>query len=243
MREENVFSKNTRSTGAVSNPCNGVYRLESLGKGVIAGFHSRIFDNSKHAEFLQSLGLHPDNLVMVKQVHGSTIIVAERPDPALLEMPADGLITKVPGLVIGIRTADCVPVFFWDPVQKVAGIAHGGWKGVKDGIIGQMLKIFEKKCGTRMGDLRVAIGPSIRKCCYEVGSEFLGYFPGFYSGKGGKGRLDLVGVIKSRLLKRGVPEGQIHDTGLCTVCENKKFFSYRMESQTQERILSVISIF
>ena len=220
----------------------GIYRIESFGKGVIAGFHSRAFDNSKRGEFLQELGLHPDNLVMVKQVHGSTIVAAERPDAELAEMPADGLITKVPGLVLGIRTADCVPVFFWDPIQKVAGIAHGGWKGVKDGIIGQMLKIFEKKSGTKMKDLRVAIGPSIRKCCYEVGSEFLGYFPGFYSGKGDKGRLDLVGVIKNRLLKRGIPEAHIDDTGLCTVCENKKFFSYRMEKQTLERILSVISI-
>ena len=220
----------------------GIFRIEAFGKGVIAGFHSRIFDQSKRGEFLQELGLHPDNLVMVKQVHGSTIVAAERPDPELSEMPADGLITKVPGLVLGIRTADCVPVIFWDPVQKVAGIAHGGWKGVKDGILSQMLKIFEKKSGTKMTDLRVAIGPSIRKCCYEVGSEFLGYFPGFYSGKGAKGHLDLVGVVKSRLLKRGVLESHIYDTGLCTVCENKKFFSYRMESQTPERILSVISI-
>jgi len=221
----------------------GIYRLEALGKGVLAGFHSRIFDQSKRGEFLQEIGLHLDNLVMVKQVHGSAIVVAERPDPELLETPADGLITKTPGLVLGIRTADCVPVLFWDPVQKVAGIAHGGWKGVKDGIIAQMLKIFEKSCGTKMADIRVAIGPSIRKCCYEVGKEFLGYFPGFYRGKdASKGHLDLVGVIKSRLLKRGIPESQVHDTGLCTVCENKKFFSYRVEAQTRERILSVISI-
>jgi YfiH family protein len=137
----------------------GVYRLESFGRGVVAGFHSRIFDHSRRGEFLHKLGLFPDNLVMVKQVHGSTIVVAERPDPELLEIPADGLITKIPGLVLGIRTADCVPVFFWDPVRKVAGIVHAGWKGVKDGIIAQMLKIFEKKCGTKMGDLRVAIGP------------------------------------------------------------------------------------
>ena len=221
----------------------GIVLLKPFGRGVIAGFHSRAFDNSKRGEFLQGLGLFPENLVMVKQVHGSAIVVAERPDPLLLEAPADGLITKTPGLVLGIRTADCVPVFFWDPVQKAAGIAHGGWKGVKDGIIAQMLKIFEKKCGTKMGDLQVAIGPSIRRCCYEVGKEFLGYFPGFYHAKdSGKGYLDLVGVIKSRLLKRGIPESHIHDTGLCTVCENKKFFSYRAEGRTSERILSVISI-
>jgi len=68
-------------------------------------------------------------------------------------------------------------------------------------------------------------------------------FQDFYRGKDTrKGHLDLVGVIKSRLVKRGVLEVNIHDSGLCTVCENKKFFSYRLEAQTQERILSVISI-
>jgi copper oxidase (laccase) domain-containing protein len=76
-----------------------------------------------------------------------------------------------------------------------------------------------------------------------VGKEFLGYFPGFYRAKDAtKGNLDLVGVIKGRFLKRGVSETHVHDTGLCTVCENKKFFSYRLEAQTSERILSVISI-
>jgi hypothetical protein len=220
----------------------GIYRME-LGPGVLAGFHSRVFDQSRRGEFLQTLGLREEDLVMVKQVHGSEVLVIEKPDATMIGRPADGLITKTPGVTLAIRTADCVPVVFWDPVQKVAGIAHGGWKGVKEGIINQMLKIFEKKFKTRAGDLKVGIGPSIRRCCYEVGKEFLGYFPGFYFGKdAAKGHLDLVGVIKSRLIRRGVPEASILDTGLCTVCENKKFFSYRLESQTQERILSVVSI-
>ena len=222
---------------------SGVYRLGSLGRGVIAGFHSRIFDNTQREKFLSLLGLRPDGLVMVKQVHENKVVVAEHPDRSFLETAADGIVTRVPGLALGIRTADCVPVFFWDEVHRVAGIAHGGWKGVKAGIIQQMLKTFEKKFKVRPAGLRIAIGPSIRRCHYEVGKEFLGYFPGFYFAKdASKGYLDLVGAIKSRLVKRGVPEGQIGDTGLCTVCENAKFFSYRAENQTPERMLSVISI-
>lgn len=221
----------------------GIYRLTSLGEGVVAGFHSRIFDNSKRAEFLEGLGLRFEDLVMVKQVHGKAVVGAEKADPAFLETPADGLITQTRGLVLGIRTADCVPVFLWGPARRVAGIVHGGWKSVKSGIVSQALNTFEKKHGTKPGDLRVAIGPAIRRCCYEVGKEFLGHFPGFYYAQdAAKGHLDLVGAIKSRLMKRGVPENQIRDTGLCTVCENKRFFSYRAEQQTQERILSVISI-
>jgi len=227
----------------VSESPAGIYRVESLGAGVCAAFSSRVFNNSRRGEYLRALSLDPEKLVMVKQVHGSAVFWAEKPEPGSLDIPADGLITKTPGLVLGIRTADCVPVFFWDPVQKVAGIAHGGWKGVKDGIISRMLKVFSGQFKTRMEDLRVAVGPSIRQCCYEVGKEFLGHFPGFYKAKdAAKGTLDLVAVIKDRLMKRGIPGARIHDPGLCTVCENKKFFSYRVESQTAERILSVISI-
>jgi len=221
----------------------GIYRFQSFGDEVVAGFHSRDFKNAQREDFLRGLELDPRNLVMVKQVHGGDIVVAERPDAALLDTAADGLITATSGLVLGIRTADCVPVLFWDPVRKVAGIAHGGWKGVKEGIISRMLKIFEKTCGSRMADLRIGIGPSIRKCCYEVGKEFMGYFPGFYRGKdAAKGYLDLVGVVKGRLLKHGVVTDHIEDCSRCTVCENDKFFSYRAENQTRKRILSVISI-
>jgi len=221
----------------------GIYRIEGLGEGVCAAFSSRIFGNSRRGEFLQAISLQPEKLIMVKQVHGSAVLWVDKPEPGNIDVPADGLITNTPGLVLGIRTADCVPVIFWDPVRKVAGIAHGGWKGVKDGIINRMLKVFSGQFKTQMEDLRVMVGPSIRKCCYEVGKEFLGYFPGFYKAKdAAKGNLDLVAVIKDRLVKRGVPAPQIYDPGLCTVCENKKFFSYRLETQTSERILSVISI-
>lgn len=221
----------------------GIFRIEFFDSGICAAFSSRIYPNARRVEFLRELSLQPENLVMVKQVHSSKVLVVEKPEPALLEVPADGLITKITGLILAVRTADCVPIFLWDPVRKVAGIAHGGWKGVKEGIIHQMVRTFEKKFGSRAADLRVALGPSIRECCYEVGKEFLGYFPGFYHAKNtGKGSLNLVGVIRTQLIKHGISEGHIHDTGLCTVCENQRFFSYRVENQTKERILSVICI-
>ena len=221
----------------------GVFRIGFSDTAVTAGFSGRNYDNSRRGEFLAELGLNIRDLVMVEQVHGSAVVVVRKPDPALADAPADGLITSVPGIVLGIRTADCVPVFFCDPVHKAVGIVHGGWRGVKAGIISRILNTFEREFGTDLGDLEIAIGPSIRKCCYEVEKEFLGHFPGFYHAKdAAKGRLDLVGVIRARMVKRGVREAKIHDTGLCTVCENKKFFSYRAENRILERVLSVISV-
>lgn len=224
------------------NP-SGVYKIEVLGPEVCAAFSSRVFDNSRRKEYLRALSLIPEKLVMVKQTHGSSVVVVKKTDPTLIDAPADGLITKIPGLILGIRTADCIPIFFWDPSRKIAGIAHGGWRGIKDGIISRMLNAFEREFGTRMRDLHIVMGPAIGKCCYEVSKEFLGYFPGFYHKKdAGKGHLDLKGVVRDRLVKRGVLAFQIDDAGLCTVCNNKAFFSYRVENQTKERMLSVISI-
>lgn len=228
---------------SLAEVASGVYRIGFFDTKVVAGFSGRNFGNVKRGEFLTAMGLDPNGLVMVGQAHGSAVLVVKKPDSALLDAPADGLVTAASGVVLGIRTADCAPVFFHDPVKKVIGIAHGGWRGVKDGIISRMLNILEREFGTRFCDLKVAVGPSLRKCCYEVGKEFLGCFPGFYhAANAAKGRLDLVGVIRDRLVKRGVPEAAIYDTGLCTVCENNRFFSYRAEKLTQERILNVISL-
>lgn len=227
----------------LTDTASGIFHVEFFGPGVIAAFSGRNYDNLKREEFLTKLKLDSSRLVMVKQVHGSTVLTVKAQDPSLLDVPADGLITKAEDLALGIRTADCVPVFFWDPVRKVAGIAHGGWRGVKDGLMSRMLNVFERDFGTDLKDLKIVFGPSIRKCCYEVGKEFLGYFPGFYHAKdANKGYLDLIAVLRGRFIKRGVLAQGIYDTGLCTVCENKKFFSYRAEKNTQQRILSVICI-
>ncbi len=224
------------------NNNNGVYRFEGFDKNVVSAFSSRKFANVRYPEFLKKLNLSPKNLVTVRQVHGSKVLIVDKRDFPYNETEADGLITQCRGAILGIKTADCVPVSFGDAKNKVVGIAHAGWKGVKAGIISQMLKTFDKKFKTDFSVLQVAIGPAIRKCCYEVGREFMGCFPGFYFGKGDKGHLDLVGALKAILISRGVLERNIFDSNICTVCENETFYSYRKEQQTKERVLSVISM-
>ncbi|HOE68632.1 MAG TPA: peptidoglycan editing factor PgeF [Candidatus Omnitrophota bacterium] len=221
----------------------GIHRLSFFPPPFVAGYSGRSFDNSRRSVFLEGLGLRADDLVMVKQVHGNGIEVVDHAGPEYLERPADALVTARPGIVLGIRTADCVPVFFASPRAKVVGIAHGGWKGVKLGIVPGMLGILRGRFGVAPENLLAATGPSIRECCYEVGPEFKDHFPGFYrAAPSGKGRLDLVSVIRHQLLAGGVPEGNIHDAGICTSCRNGEFFSYRRERETRERILNVISL-
>jgi len=143
----------------------GVYRLDCFGASVVAGYSGRNLDNSKRHLFLGGLGLKIEDLVMVKQVHGAVVLRVDHPASHDPESPADGLITDKKGVVLGIRTADCVPVFFADEKGRALGIAHGGWKGIKQGIVPNMIDFFQSHYGVLPGDLKVAFGPAIRACC------------------------------------------------------------------------------
>jgi len=102
-----------------------------------------------------------------------------------------------------------------------------------------MLQTFKEKFGTKVQSLLIAFGPAIRQCCYKVGEEFRELFPAHYDGRG---HVDLVGVIESQLVKRGVMPVQMYDSRLCTSCSNHRFFSARREQGTGERILAIIAI-
>lgn len=213
-------------------------------KQVIAGYSDRSFDASRREGFLKIFSLTPDRLFLVKQVHGENIIRVQADTAGTGDIMADGLITDVPGIALGILTADCVPVFFWDSSKRVIGLAHAGWRGAMHGIAPKMISAFQQNFGSQVENIRVGLGPCIRQSAYEVGAEFEALFPGFYqAGKvSGKGQLDLAGFVRKSLVEAGVLTHHIEDCGLCTFKEEDHFYSYRRENQTRERILSVISI-
>ncbi len=220
---------------------NHVYRLEVFSPEVTAGFSGRGFDEPSRDEFLKALSLDPQNFRKAKQVHGDVILEVRRDAFFPFETEADGLATVEPGLVIGIKTADCIPAFFWDPVRRASGLAHAGWKGVKLEILPKMVRFMAEKFGSRPQDIETAFGPAIGACCYEVGPEFKDYFPGFFKPKdGGKGYVDLIEVARFQLTQAGLNPRKIQNAGPCTSCKASEFFSARKGAKT-ERILSVIS--
>lgn len=112
---------------------------------------------------------HPLPLVTLKQVHGNKVIpVTELWDE---EKEGDGLVTAVKGIALGILTADCGPVLFYDPVAQVAGACHAGWRGAKGGILQATIKAMEE-LGARRSHIYATLGPTIRQENYEVGPEF-----------------------------------------------------------------------
>lgn len=225
----------------IQTPIPGVHKLDCFGPRVTAAFSERRFNETTRDSFLKKLSLEPVRFRKAKQVHGDVILNVTSENPFSEETEADGLVTNEPGTVIGIKTADCIPAFYWDPVRKAAGVAHAGWKGLKAGILVKMVRVFVRTFGSKASDLQIAFGPAIGDCCYEVGREFQDYFPGFYRPtQPGKGHVDLIRAARHQLMGEGVDNAHMINAGVCTACHSDVFYSARKGAQT-ERILSVIS--
>jgi polyphenol oxidase len=179
------------------------------------------------------LGQTADRLVTVRQIHSAGVVVVERPWRREESPTADGLVTAVPGIALGVLAADCAPILFYDPVARVIGAAHGGWRGALGGVVDATIA-WMAELGAERPHIRAAIGPCIARRSYEVGPEFPQPFvtedPGnirFFAPAPGPGRFlfDLGGYIAHRLARAGITTVEVapHDT----VAEEEWFFSYR----------------
>lgn len=146
----------------------------------------------------------------------------------------DGLITQEKGIVLCTFFADCVPLFFVDPVKKAIGLSHSGWRGTVQKIGRKTVERMGEAFGTDPKDVRAAIGPSICQDCYEVSEdvieEFRKSFPAgelFYETKPGKYQLDLWEANRLVMLEAGIPAEHIEVTDLCTCCNPDFLFSHR----------------
>lgn len=149
----------------------------------------------------------------------------------------DGMVTDVPGLVLVTFYADCVPLFFVDPVHRAVGLSHSGWRGTVSDIAGETVHRMAKQYGTRPEELLTAIGPSICQDCYEVSEDVIGQvrlayeeplWPQLFTEKGnGKYQLNLWEACRQNLLRAGVAPEHIQVTDLCTCCNPDIFFSHR----------------
>jgi purine-nucleoside/S-methyl-5'-thioadenosine phosphorylase / adenosine deaminase len=180
----------------------------------------------------QTLGVLPDHLLTLYQIHSATVVVVDKPwDGEAAE--ADALVTRTPGLAIGALTADCAPVLYCDPEARVIAAAHAGWRGALSGIAEATVAAMEE-LGASCERIVAVIGPSISQRAYEVGAEYLDRFlaeeptsSAFFmtDDSSGEPHFDLSGYVAERLSRAGV--GTISDLGLCTYCDETRLFSYR----------------
>ena len=189
--------------------------------------------------------------VLMGQVHGDRICILDGDGPPPGSVPeCDGLITDRPGVALGIRTADCVPILFADPVRRVIGVAHAGWRGTSLCIASRMVDLFEKHFSSRVENILTAIGPAIGVCCYQVDAPVYAAFssrPGADSflhpcREEGKWMLDLASANRIELMERGVPAGNILSAGYCTACRQDLFFSHRASLGCAGRQINVLML-
>ncbi len=181
----------------------------------------------------RQLGLPAERLVTCHQVHGTAAITVEHPWRRDANPRADGMVSAVPGIALGVLAADCAPVLFADPEAGIIGAAHGGWRGTLAGIMEATVAAMVAQ-GAALARIRAGIGPCIAQPSYEVGPEFHATFAaadegsaGFFMAAAQPGHFlfDLGGYIAHRLTRLGLAriERVPHDTA----AEEALFFSYR----------------
>lgn len=218
----------------------------------LAGFHEDTAENiHENRRRFFSLFAGEWTLTACWQVHSSEVrVVRETPDALSEKQHCDALVTNVRTILLGIKTADCVPVLMGDTRTGASAAVHAGWRGTAASIVQNALERMREEYGTRPADVRAAIGPAAGACCYEVGSEvieaFRQNFPDsdalFTPTRPGHARVDLQRANREQLIAAGVVAERIHTAPLCTMCRTDLFFSYRREKSSHGRVGRLLAV-
>ncbi|MGG7564826.1 peptidoglycan editing factor PgeF [Rhodovulum sp. DZ06] len=192
------------------------------------------------ARVAEAMGVLPGKLLTCRQVHSAKAVIVEEPWSAADRPEADAMVTDRGGLALCILTADCAPVLFHDPVAKVIGAAHAGWRGALGGVLEETINAM-RALGARPDRIEAEVGPCISQRAYEVGEEFLDAFMAedhehsrfFAMGPRGKYVFDLPAFCLHRLREAGVDGcGWVRR---CTYEDKGRFFSFRRATHFNER--------
>ncbi|WP_448537605.1 peptidoglycan editing factor PgeF [Sphingobium yanoikuyae] len=232
-------------------------RQGGVSTGVCAGLNVGLGSEDDRLAILRNRDLARDallpgaTLVTVRQVHSPDVVTVTAPIAEDERPEADAMVTRMPGLILGILTADCVPVLFADKEAGVIGAAHAGWKGAISGVTDRTIAAMEMLGATRAG-IACAIGPCIGRASYEVTLDFAERFERdtadnarfFSAGRAGHCQFDIAAYVASRLQAAGI--GRISLLDEDTYSQADRFFSYRRSCHAQEsdygRQISMIAL-
>jgi YfiH family protein len=232
-------------------------RRGGVSRGLHAGLNVGLGSEDDRAAVLANRDLARDavlpgaTLVTVRQVHSPDVVTVTAPIPLDARPPADALVTDRPGLLLGILTADCVPVLLADPQTGVVGAAHAGWKGALAGVTDRTVAAMEA-LGADPARITAAVGPCIGRASYEVSEAFADPFLGedadnarfFGAGRPGHLMFDIAAYVAARLAMAGVTRIDMLDED--TYSQPERFYSYRRSCHLGEpgygRQISVIGI-
>ena len=243
-----------RAPGLAALPHGFFTRAGGVSEGIYAGLNGGPGSGDDPAAVAENrariaAALGAAALVSAAQVHGTDVLEVTGPLGGT-RPEADALVTRTPGLAIGVLTADCAPVLLADPEAGVVGAAHAGWKGALAGVLEATLGAMER-LGARRERIAAAVGPTISQPAYEVGPDFVERFteddPGtarfFAAGRGDRAQFDLPGYCLARLRGLGVSAAW---TGHCTYADPARFYSYRRARHAGEpdygRLVAAIAV-
>ncbi len=232
-------------------------RQGGVSDGIYRGLNVGLGSNDERAKVEENrrrvadwFDLPVERLATVHQVHSPDVVVVDASYDGTRQ-PADALVTATPGIALGVLAADCGPILFADPQNRVVGAAHAGWKGAFTGVLENTIDAMIK-LGAKREAIVACLGPSISKASYEVGPEFVERFVSENSDyrryftaskKPGHSMFDLPAFTIDRLHAAGV---KAESLGVCTYPDSERFFSYRRTTHSQEpdygRQISAIAI-
>lgn len=232
------------------------YGISQKGDGPMNIKIARDVDLEKAAEnnrrqFLKNRDI-TDNIFLPNLVHGSEVRLVNLNNCGE-RLTGDGFLSNFNNLFLTVTVADCFPLYFYDPAKEVIGLAHNGWRGVGKNIVRNMISAFRNLFGSRPEDIRLGIGPGIRRCHFtvyldkinalkpdepEAVSGLMGYKSFMEELENGKFAIDLDGIIEHQAREEGLV--QIERCGVCTYCAKNDYFSYRRDGSPLMVMLAYI---
>ncbi|HEY8204288.1 MAG TPA: peptidoglycan editing factor PgeF, partial [Pyrinomonadaceae bacterium] len=191
------------------------------------------------------------------QLHSADLRIVKdeadaKPKPGVLgdDQYCDALISDTPKILLAVKTADCVPILLGDSNTGAFASVHAGWRGTSSSIVVRAIEQLKAEYGTKLENLRAAIGPAANVCCYEVGADVIGRFKErfpdtdslFIPTRDGHARIDLHKANREQLISAGVVPERIHTAPFCTMERTDLFFSYRREKALYGRVGRLMSV-
>lgn len=205
-----------------------------------------------------SMGVDPENMVLSRQTHTTNVRVVTEDDKGKGVVrerdynDVDGMITNVPGICLVTSYADCVPLYFVDPVNKAIGLSHSGWRGTVGKIGKNTVKLMQETFGSKPEDLLAAVGPSVCMECYEVSEDVIEKFQEafeqknwpelFYKKENGKYQLNLWKANELIFLESGIRPEHMAITNVCTHCNSKILYSHRTMGNQRGNLCAFLAL-
>lgn len=199
-----------------------------------------------------AIGVDPSDFTYTHQTHTTNVAVVKEEDRGGRFPDTDGMVTDVPGICLVTFYADCVPLFFVDPVKKAIGLSHSGWRGTVGKIGRVTVELMQEQFGSRPSDILAAVGPSVCQDCYEVSGDVIGKFREqfeeqywsdlFYQKENGKYQLNLWKANEIVFAESGILPEHMAVTNVCTHCNSDVLYSHRATGNQRGNLAAFLAL-